>query len=76
MANHDFPAESGQKLVPSVYLMIKPNELNDELQTGQLAIFIYWQWSLGMSSITHMQDLKRLTLDPQYNDILKTDGEI
>ncbi|CAI2197250.1 6766_t:CDS:2, partial [Funneliformis geosporum] len=33
-------------------------------------------WSLGTSSITHMQDLERLTLDPQYNDTLKTDGEI
>ncbi len=31
MANHDFPAESEQKLVPSVYLIIKLNELNDEL---------------------------------------------
>jgi len=76
VADHDFPAGSGQKLVPSVYLMIKPNELNDELRTGQLAIFVRRQWSLGTSSITHMQDLERLTLDPQYNDILKTDGEI
>ena len=73
VADHDFPAGSGQKLVPSVYLMIKPNELNDELRTGQLAIFVRRQWSLGTSSITHMQDLERLTLDPQYNDILKTD---
>ena len=40
IADHDFPAGYGQKLVPSVYLMIKPNELNDELRTGQLAIFI------------------------------------
>jgi hypothetical protein len=31
VADHDFPVGSGQKLVPSVYLMIKPNESNDEL---------------------------------------------
>ncbi|CAJ0641515.1 2201_t:CDS:1 [Entrophospora sp. SA101] len=76
VADHDFPVGSGQKLVPSVYLMIKPNESNDELQTGQLAIFVRRQWSLGMSSHTHMQDLKSLTLDPQYDDVLKTNGEI
>ena len=34
IADHDFPAGYRQKLVPSVYLMIKPNELNDELRTG------------------------------------------
>ncbi|CAJ0639169.1 5463_t:CDS:2 [Entrophospora sp. SA101] len=66
----------GQKLVPSVYLMIKPNESNDELRTGQLAIFVHCQWSLGTSSHTHMQDLESLTLDPQYDDLLKTNGAI
>jgi hypothetical protein len=40
VADHDFPLGNAQKLVPSVYLMIKPNELNDELRTGQLAIFV------------------------------------
>ncbi|CAB4484137.1 unnamed protein product [Rhizophagus irregularis] len=40
VADHDFPAESGQKLIPSVYLIIKPNESNDELRTGKLATFI------------------------------------
>ena len=40
VADHDFPAGIGQKLIPSVYLMIKPDDLKDELRTGQLAIFI------------------------------------
>jgi hypothetical protein len=31
MADHDFPLKNVQKLVLSVYLMIKPNELNDKL---------------------------------------------
>ena len=56
--------------------MIKPNEANDELRTGQLAIFVRRQWSLGTSSLTHMQDLESLVLDPQYNDILKKNEEI
>ena len=40
VADHDFPTGSGQKLIPSVYLIIKPDESKDELRTGQLAIFI------------------------------------
>ena len=76
VADHDFPLGNGQKLVPSVYLMIKPNESNDELRTGQLAIFVRRQWSLGTSSLSHMQDLENLALDPKYNDVLKTNGEI
>ncbi|EXX75382.1 hypothetical protein GLOIN_2v1783204 [Rhizophagus irregularis DAOM 181602=DAOM 197198] len=76
VADHDFPLGNAQKLVPSVYLMIKPNELNDELRTVQLAIFVRRQWSLGTSSLSHMQDLENLTLDPKYNDVLKTNREI
>src|SRR3954447_24700774 len=76
VADHDFPAGSEQKLVPSVYLMIKPSESNDELRTGQLAIFIRRQWSFGTSSLTHMQDLESLTLNPEYDDVFKTNGEI
>uniref|UniRef100_U9UEM9 C2H2-type domain-containing protein n=1 Tax=Rhizophagus irregularis (strain DAOM 181602 / DAOM 197198 / MUCL 43194) TaxID=747089 RepID=U9UEM9_RHIID len=30
VADHDFSLGSGQKLVPSVYLMMKPNESNDD----------------------------------------------
>jgi hypothetical protein len=40
IANHDFLTRSGQKLIPSVYLIMKPEESKDELQTGQLAIFV------------------------------------
>ena len=43
---------------------------------GQLAIFMQRQWSLGTSSLTHMQDLESLSLNDQYNDMLKTDREI
>ncbi|EXX58145.1 hypothetical protein GLOIN_2v1783204 [Rhizophagus irregularis DAOM 181602=DAOM 197198] len=76
VADYDFPLGSGQKLVPSVYLMMKPNESNDELRTGQLAIFVRRQWSLGTSSLSHMQDLKNLALNPKYSDVLKTNGEV
>jgi hypothetical protein len=76
VADHDFPTGHGQKLIPSVYLMIKPNDSNNELRTGQLAIFVRPQWSLGTSSVTHMQDLNSLTIDPKYDDVLKNNGDI
>ena len=41
VADHDFSVEYRQKLVPSVYLIIKLNDSNDELRTGQLAIFVW-----------------------------------
>jgi len=34
VADHDFPTGSGQKLIPSVYLLIKPEESKDELRIG------------------------------------------
>ncbi len=43
VANYNFPIGCRQKLIPSVYLIIKPNELKDELRTGQLAIFTHSQ---------------------------------
>ncbi|CAB4486770.1 unnamed protein product [Rhizophagus irregularis] len=72
VADHDFPLGNAQKLVLSVYFITKLNESNDELRTGQLAIFVRRQWSLGTFSLTHMQDLESLVLDPQYDDVLKT----
>src|SRR5205823_4688904 len=40
IADHDFPAGSKMKLIPSVYLVIDPTNSNDALRSGQLAIFI------------------------------------
>ena len=76
IADYDFPMGSGQKLIPSVYLMINQNESNDELRTEKLAIFVCSQWSLGTSSLTHMQDLESLASNSQYDDVLKTNGTI
>ncbi|CAG8838549.1 2907_t:CDS:2, partial [Gigaspora margarita] len=76
VADYNFLAGFSQLLVLSVYLIIKPNEMNNELRTGQIAIFVRHQWSFGTSSLTHMQDLQCLTQDPQYNKTLKTNGKI
>ncbi|GET63131.1 hypothetical protein GLOIN_2v1783204 [Rhizophagus irregularis DAOM 181602=DAOM 197198] len=76
VAYHNFPAENGQKLIPFVYLIIRPNESNDELRTGKLAICVRRQWFFGTSSLTYMQDLESLTSDSQHDDALKINGEI
>ncbi|CAG8761909.1 1519_t:CDS:2 [Gigaspora margarita] len=67
LPDHDFACGSGQKLILSVYLIINPNEENNDLRTGQ---------SIGTSSITHMEDLISLVSDNQYSEALKTNNEI
>ncbi|PKC03466.1 hypothetical protein RhiirA5_423714 [Rhizophagus irregularis] len=52
------------KINPISVFNDKPNESNDELQTGRLAIF------------SHMQDLESLLSNSQYDDVLKTDETI
>ncbi|CAG8832599.1 15561_t:CDS:2 [Gigaspora margarita] len=42
----------------------------------QVAIFVRPQWSIGTSSITHMEDLISLVSDNQYSEALKTNNEI
>ncbi|CAG8577558.1 3987_t:CDS:2 [Cetraspora pellucida] len=74
--DHDFVHRSNQKLIPSVYLIIKPSKANDNLWTGQVAIFVQPQWSIGTSSITHMEDLTCLVLDNQYSKALKVNSNI
>ncbi|CAB4426249.1 unnamed protein product [Rhizophagus irregularis] len=76
VADHDFPGGFGQKLIPSVYLMINLNESNDELRTGNLVIVVRPQWSLGTFSLIHMQDLESLNLNSQYNNVQKSNGMI
>jgi hypothetical protein len=65
-----------QKLIPSVYLLIGPNDTNDTFRNGQLSIFIRPQYQVGTSSATHMCDLNSLTQNGRFDEILKVDGQI
>ncbi|CAG8715305.1 23345_t:CDS:2 [Cetraspora pellucida] len=76
LPDHDFTCGSNQKLIPSVYLIIKPNEESNDLRTGQVVIFVRPQWSIGTSSVIHMKDLISLASNNQYSDALKTNNEI
>ncbi|RIB07348.1 hypothetical protein C2G38_2214703 [Gigaspora rosea] len=73
--NHDFPKGSKQKLIPSVYLTIDPEDSNDSLRNGQLSIFIRPQWLLKTSSLTHMVDLMQIVENPILSSKLKLENE-
>ncbi|CAG8509998.1 5897_t:CDS:2 [Scutellospora calospora] len=47
-----------------------PDKSNDNLCSGQLAIFVRLQWSLGTSSATHIEDLSFLVSNVQYTEAL------
>ncbi|CAG8569541.1 15189_t:CDS:2 [Cetraspora pellucida] len=45
------------KLIPSVYLLINPNNSNTTFHSEQLAIFIRLEYFVNTSSLMHMPDL-------------------
>ncbi|CAG8781625.1 11245_t:CDS:2, partial [Gigaspora margarita] len=61
-----------QKLIPFVYLTIKPEDSNDSLRNSQLLIFIHSQWLLSTSSLTHIADIMLIIENPVLNNALKT----
>ncbi|CAG8493551.1 21802_t:CDS:2 [Cetraspora pellucida] len=74
--NHDFPAGSQQKLIPSVYLIIDPSDTNNTLHRGQMSIYICPQYEIETSSKTHMNDLYSLMNNSSFNNMLKVDNKI
>ncbi|CAG8837524.1 22418_t:CDS:1, partial [Cetraspora pellucida] len=76
LLDHDFPVGSKQKLIPSVYLLIDPNDTNDTLRSGQLSIYIHSQYEIGTSAMTHMSDLQSLVNNSHFNNRLKVDDKI
>lgn len=73
--DHDFPIGTSQKLIPSVYLMINPNE-SDEMRSGQLSIFVRSQWDLGTSTLTHLTDLKTLASLPEFSHFFNINDQL
>ncbi|GBC09804.1 hypothetical protein RclHR1_09120001, partial [Rhizophagus clarus] len=50
--------------------------MNDAFRNGQLSIFIYPQYQVGISSSTHMSDLNSLIQDNRFDGILKINSQI
>ncbi|CAG8818546.1 23577_t:CDS:2, partial [Gigaspora margarita] len=67
--DYDFPKGSIQKLIPSVYLIIDPEDSSEMLQKGQLSIFIC------TSSSTHMADILSLLENLDLDQTLKIENE-
>ena len=66
--DHDFLKASKHKLIPSVYLMINPNDTNDSLRSGKVRIFIRPEYFLGTSCKTHMVDLMAITKEESFHE--------
>ncbi|CAG8825140.1 1590_t:CDS:2, partial [Cetraspora pellucida] len=76
LPDHDFPVGSKQKLIPSVYLLIDPNNTNDTLRSSQLSIYICLQYEIETSAMTHMSDLQSLVNNSHFDNRLKVDNKI
>ncbi|GES72550.1 uncharacterized protein LOC109428822 [Rhizophagus clarus] len=76
LLDHDFLVGMQQKLIPLVYLLINLSDMNDAFRNGQLSIFIYPQYQVGISSSTHMSDLNSLIQDNRFDGILKINSQI
>ncbi|CAG8484579.1 17764_t:CDS:2 [Gigaspora margarita] len=76
VSDHDFPRGSKQKLIPSVYLIINPEDTNESLRQGQLSIYIRPEYFVGTSSMTHMKDLLDISKHNEYAEILKHDEHL
>ena len=64
--DHDFPKGAKHKLIPSVYLMINPDNTNDSLCSGKMRIVIRPEYFLGTSCETHMVDLISITKEESF----------
>ncbi|PKB95206.1 hypothetical protein RhiirA5_437152 [Rhizophagus irregularis] len=66
--DHDFLKGSKHKLIPSVYLMINPDNTNDSLRSDKMRIFIQPEYFLGTSCETHMVDLITITEEESFHE--------
>ncbi len=74
--DHDFPVGSKHKLIPSVYLLIDPNNTNDSLRFRKMRIFIRPEYFLSTSSETHMIDLITIVKEEAYNEFTHYEGSV
>ncbi|CAG8821292.1 46399_t:CDS:2, partial [Gigaspora margarita] len=76
VSDYDFPHRAKQKLIPSVYLIINPEDTNESLCQGQLSIYIRPEYFVGTSLMSHMRDLLDISKHDEYAEVLKHDEHI
>ncbi|CAG8819797.1 18372_t:CDS:2, partial [Gigaspora margarita] len=74
--DYNFSKGSKIKLIPSVYLLIDPNDSNTMLRSGQLTIFIRPEYFVGTFLLTHMADLLSLVNDQDFASVLLKENNI
>ena len=76
MPDHDFPKGAKHKLIPSVYLVINPDNTNDSLRSGKMRIFVRPEYFLGTSCETHMVDLMTITEEESFHEFTHYEGAV
>ena len=74
--DHDFPKGAKHKLIPSVYLVINPDNTNDSLRSGKMRIFIRPEYFLGTSCETHMVNLMTITEEESFHEFTHYEGSV
>ena len=74
--DHDFPKGAKHKLIPSVYLMINPENMNDPLRSSKMRIFIRPEYFLGTSCETHMVDLMTIVEEESFHEFTHCEGSV
>ena len=60
IADHDFPMDTKQKLIPLVYLLINSLDSSKILCINYMSIIVYSEYFVKMLSRTHMADLIKI----------------
>ncbi|CAG8839784.1 36143_t:CDS:2, partial [Gigaspora margarita] len=71
VSDHDFLCGAKQKLIPSVYLIINPENTSETLCQGQLSIYIRPEYFVGTLSLSHMKDLIEISKCDDFVPMLK-----
>ncbi|CAG8552972.1 44977_t:CDS:2 [Gigaspora margarita] len=74
--NYNFSKRSKMKLIPSVYLLIDPNNSNTMFHFGQLTIFIRPEYFIGKSLLTHIADLLSLVNEQYFVSVLLKENNV
>ncbi|CAG8672730.1 6442_t:CDS:2 [Gigaspora margarita] len=74
--DHDFSLDRKMKLIPSVYLLINPNDTNDSFRSGHFTIYIQPEYFVGTTVLTHMADLISITNSEDYDEVICIEEKI
>ncbi|CAG8818743.1 25125_t:CDS:2 [Gigaspora margarita] len=76
ISDHDFPLGRKMKLIPSIYLLINPNNTNNSFCSGHLTIYNRPEYFVGTTVLTHMANLISITNSEDYDEVIHIEEKI